>query len=452
MKPTAVSTQPVVKRLKNFSEVELAFSKRIAVEEARKFPQSHNPSSQPKCPLGINILEFVRLLREGEVHEAYKKIREDNCMPAVCGRLCPASCEEEFVIAGKKMPIDVRALERFAADYGRPKFLGREKLTCAKQSVAVIGSGPAGLSAAAVLAKELYCVTVYESLPLLGGVLRYGIPEFRLAKSVLDAEIGQIKDLGVEFFTDVTIGRNISIDELFRKGFSAVVLSVGKSHPKFLDLPGTDAQGVFYAQELLIKLNFSQDLFVQEFGQRIGQKVLVLGHSTTALDCARVCRRLGRQVSVVFSGTESDIDAHRNDLVYSREEGVDFQTLMNPAAVKVDGSGRVSGLTCGKMDFAEKDGQWVLMPVPGVEEVLDADTIIIAQGSNVNPQAKKMLPGLKFNSDGTVWLDEETGQTSVPKVFAAGDLVDGREHVLNALISGKWAAEQVMKFLKGQKT
>jgi len=205
---------------------------------------------------------------------------------------------------------------------------------------------------------------------------------------------------------------------------------------------------VFYAQELLMKLNFSPDLFVQEFAPRIGQEVLVIGNKSDALDCARACRRLGRSVSIILSETEGEIDAHRHEVAYSREEGVDFQTLLRPEAIKVDGAGRVVGLTCRRMDFAEKNGRWVLTPVPGTEEALPADTVILAQGQEVNPQVKKMLPGLKFNTDGTVWLNEETGQTSVPKVFAAGDMVDGREHILDAMISGKWAAEQVIRFLK----
>jgi len=447
MKPTPVPVQPAAKRLKNFSEVETGFSKRVAVDEARKFPQSHIPSSQPKCPLGINILEFIRLLREGDMHGAYKKIREESCLPAVCGRLCLAPCEQEYVIGGKKMPIDVRALERFTADHGRPGFLGRDRLTCAKQPVAVIGSGPAGLSAAAILARELYCVTVYESLPQLGGILCYGVPEFRLPKSVLDAEIGQVRDLGVEFLTDVTIGANMTVDDLFAKGFSAVILAAGRSHPKLFDLPGTDAQEVFYAQEVLMKLNGSPDVFVREYGQKIGSRVLVIGSHGEALDCARACRRLGKQAAVVFPGTESDIEAHRNEILYSREEGVDFQTLLKPRAVELDNAGRVKGLTCGRMDFAEKNGQWVLMPVPGAEEVIPADTIILAQGHDVNARWKKSLPGLRFQTDKTVWTDATTGQTSVPGVFAAGDMAGAGGSILSAMISGKQAAGQVIRFL-----
>ncbi len=444
MKPTLVPTLPAAKRVNHFSEVELGFSKRVAVEEARKFPQSHVPSSQPKCPLGINILEFVRFLREGNVAEAYRRIRQHSALPGVCGRICLAPCEEEFSVGNKKIPIDVRALERFVADHGRPKFLGRDKLTCAKQRVAVIGSGPAGLSAAAVLARELYCVTVYESLPLLGGVLRYGIPEFRLPNNVLDAEISQIRDLGVEFVTNTVIGRNVMMDDLFEQGFSAVVLAVGKSHPKFLDIPGTDAQGVFYAQEILMGLNLSPEAFGREFGARLGKEVLVIGSQSIAVDCARACRRIGKQVSIVFAGTESEVDAHRNEIFYSREEGVGFQTLIKPLAIQVDLSGHVAGLTCIHMDFAEKNGQWILMPVPGSDEHLPADSVVIAQGQNVNPSIRGMLPGLKFNADGTVWIDEQTGQTSVSKVFAAGDMVDAKEHILDAMVCGKWAAEQVI--------
>lgn len=446
MKPIKIPTQPKDKRLKNFHEVELGFMKKVAIDEARKFPQSHDPSCQPKCPLGINILEFIRLLREGEVHEAYRKIREHSDLPGICGRICLAPCEEEFIIGGKRVPIDVRALERFVADHGRPKFFGRDKLTCAKERVAIIGSGPSGLSAAAVLARELYCVTVFESLPELGGVLRYGVPEFRLPKSALDAEISQIRDLGVDFEVNMTFGQNFSYQDLLDQDFSTVLLAVGKSYPKFLDLPGTDAQGVFYAQELLLKLNFVQQSFESEFNRKLGEKVLILGDQGLALDCARVCRRLGKNVKMVFSRTVDDLDIHRNEFDYANEEGVEFQIMMAPKAVKVDEKNMVVGLECSKMDFAEQNGQWVLMPVPESETVLEADSIIVANGYKVNPALKRMLPDLKFRRDGTVWIDEETGQTSIEKVFAAGDLVDPREHILDSIVAGKWAAEQIIKF------
>ncbi len=447
MKPTPVSLQAVKKRLKNFSEVEIGFSKKVAIDEARKFPQSHVPSCQPKCPLGIDILEFVRLLREGDVNEAYKKIRERSDLPGVCGRICLAPCEEEFIVAGKKTPIDVRALERFVADHGRPKIFGRQKLTCAKQRVAVIGSGPAGLSAAALLARELYCVTVFESLPLLGGVLRYGIPEFRLPAGVLDAEIDQIRDLGVDFQANTVIGQTLTIDDLFKQGFSAVLLTVGKSYPQFLDLSGSDSPGVFYAQELLLKLKFNPAVFAHEFGGKLGRKVLIIGNGGLALDCARVCRRLDKEVSIVFPGTEEELGIHRNELAQACEEGVALETMVVPLAVETDDRDQVTGLKCRRMDFADKDGQWKLVPVPQSEMTIKADSIMIAKGCRVNPALKKMLPGLRFNKDGTVWLDGKTGQTFVPRVFAAGDLVDGREHVLDAMVSGKWAAEQIKAFL-----
>lgn len=447
MQPIMISKQSIGKRLKDFQEVELGFSKRVAIDEARKFPQSHDPSCQPKCPLGVQILEFVRCLREGQIHDAYKKIRENNDLPGICGRICLAPCEEEFIVGGKKMPIDVRALERFASDHGRPKIFGRDKLTCAKERVAIIGSGPAGLSAAAVLARELYCVTVFESLPLLGGVLRYGVPEFRLAKNNLDVEIDQIRDLGVDFQANTTLGTNVTFAQLMEQGFSSVLLAIGKSHPKFLDLPGTDAQGVFYAQEILLRLNFSESVFRQEFGGKLGKKVVIVGNQNMALDCARACRRLGKDVSMVFTGTDEDLDVHRNELSYGKEEGVDFQTMMTPLFVDVDERGNVQGLKCQKMDFAERNDQWMLMPVPGEEYLIEADSVIIAKGFEINPLLKRIFPDLKFNKDGTVWIDEKTGKTSVEKVFAAGDLIDPREHILDSMVSGKWVAEKIIQAL-----
>ncbi|MEW5895854.1 MAG: FAD-dependent oxidoreductase [Candidatus Omnitrophota bacterium] len=448
MKVKFVPTQSLTKRLKNFYEVELGFSKKVAVDEARKFPQSNLPSCQPKCPLGINILEFIRFLREGDVGQAYKKIREQNSLPAICGRLCQAPCEEDFVIGNKKVPIEVRALERFVADYGRPKMFGRERLTCAKKRVAIVGSGPAGLAAAAMLGKDLFCVTVFESLPLLGGVLRYGIPDFRLPESILDAEIDQIRDLGVELKTNVTIGLTPSFEQLFTEGFSVILIAAGRSRPKFSGLPGLDAAGVFYAQELLMALKFFPDVFKKKFNEKLGQKVLIIGTQSAALDCARACRRLGKRVEIVFPGTIEDLDVHRNELKYGKEEGVELQPMTKPVGIEVDDSGMIKGVRCKRMDFAEKNGEWVLTPVPDGEVELQADSVVIADKNMVSSLIKRVLPDLKFNKDGTVWIDERTGETSIPRIFAAGDMVVGGEHILDAMVSGKRAAEHISGFLK----
>jgi len=452
MKPPQTSAQSVEKRFKNFREVDPGLSRRQAVDEARNFPQSHDPSCRPKCPLGVNIPEFVRLLREGQVSDAYKKIREANMLPGVCGRLCLAPCEEEFVIGGHKMPVDIRALERFVADHGRPKFFRRDKLTCAKQRIAVIGSGPSGLGAAAVLAQELYCVTVFESQPFAGGVLRYGIPEFRLPAAILDAEISQIRDLGVEFRMNETLGRNFSIEDLSAQGFAAVLLAMGRPSPVLTDIPGHDARGVFYAQELLLKLSWSEHLFAQEFSGRLGSHVLVVGDQDMALDCARACRRIGKDVGLVFSGTEEDLDTHRVELGHCKDEGVILHMMLKPLQIEMDESGRITGLRCRKMDFAERNGQWVLMPVPGTEQFLMADAVVIAGRRGVAPALRKIFPDLKIHKDQTLRVDEDTGQTSVSGVFAAGDLIDARGHILDAMASGIWAAQQIIQYLNNKKS
>jgi len=452
MKPATTSAQSVEKRLKNFREVDSGLSKRQAIEEARNFPQSHDPSCRPKCPLGVNIPEFVRLLREGQISDAYKKIREANMLPGICGRLCLAPCEEEFVIGGRKMPVDIRALERFVADHGRPRLFGRDKLTCAGQRVAVIGSGPSGLSAAATLARDLYCVTVFESQPLPGGVLRYGIPGFRLPVSVLDAEISQLRDLGVQFRMNETLGCNVCVSDLQRQGFAAVLLATGRPAPALADIPGDDAQGVFYAQELLLKLSWSEDIFVQEFSKKLGDSVLIVGGQDMALDCARACRRIGKHVGLVFAGTEEDVNAHRVELEHCKEEGVILHMMLKPLKVEMNDKGGATGLRCRKMDFAERSGQWVLMPVPGAEQVLSADAVVIAGRRSISPALRKIFPDLKILKDQTVHVDEQTGLTSLPGVFAAGDLIDAREHVLDAMTSGVWAAQQIIQYCQSDKS
>ncbi|MFP4472909.1 MAG: FAD-dependent oxidoreductase [Candidatus Omnitrophota bacterium] len=454
MKPTPVPAQSPAKRLRNFQEVELGFSKRTAVDEARKFPQSHVPTFQPKCPLGINILEFVRLLREGDIPEAYKKIREASDLPGICGRVCRAPCEADFVIGGKKVPLDVRALERFVADNGRPKFFGRDNLTCSRERIAVIGSGPAGLSAAALLAKQHYCVTIFESLPQPGGVLRYGLPEFRISRPALDAEISQIRDLGVDLQTDCHFGRTITPDDIFEEGYAALLLAVGRSRPSLQSIPGSDARGVIYANELLMNLNCEEQNFHHSFARRLGEKISVLGDQALALDCARICRRLGKDVRLVCEGAEDSLDAHRNDIEYARQEGVLFETLSRAKEICVSSSGEVSGVRVIRMDYAdpEANGQWVLVPAPDSETVLEADTVIVAKGHEVSKTIQRAVQGLKMNEDGTIRLDEDTGQTSVPRVFAAGDCADPQQHVLDAMVCGKWAAERIMAFLAGTDT
>ncbi len=449
MQTTPIPIQDCEKRLKNFREVELGFLKKTAIEEARRFPQSRVPGRQPKCPLGIDILEFVRFLREGETSEAYEKIREKNDLPGVCGRICSAPCEEDFVVGGKQMPIDVRALERFAADHGRPRFFAKKQCEPQGVMVAIVGSGPAGLSAAALLARAGFRVTVFESLPHLGGILRYGVANMRLSSDVLNAEIEVIRGLGVQFQTNCCIGRTVTLEELSEQGFAAVLLAVGRQYPAPLKDPGMDAHHVICASEVLLKLGASQKNFVMEFQRRLGQQIVVIGDHELALDCARACLRLeGKQVTMVFPRAEEDLFCHRNEVEQARAEGVIFEAMTQFQNVCLNDQGDVCAVECSRMDYAEQEGQWIVMPVPDSEVKIAADTVIMTQGQTVNPDVKNISPQIKLSRSGFLNANLETACV-YQNVFAAGHAVIPQDGIVYAMRSGRHAAEKMIDFLSG---
>ena len=449
MKTTPIPVQNCEKRLKNFSEVELGFSKKIAVDEARLFPQSSSPGRQPRCPLGIDILGFVRCLREGEISAAYDKIREKNELPGVCGRVCSAPCEEDFIIGGKQMEVDVRALERFAAVHGRPRLFRRKQYEQQGAMVAVVGSGPAGLSAAACLARSGFRVTVFESLPQLGGMLRYGVAGFRLSKDILNAEIEMIRDLGVQFQANCCIGRTVTLEELYQQGFAAVLLAVGRQYPAPLKDQGTDAHHVICASEVLLKLGASEENFIREFQHRLGHTIVVIGDHELALDCARACRRLkDKKVKLVFARTEEDLLCHRNEIEQAKAEGVEFEAMMHFQKVCLSDDGDVCGIQCGRMDYADQDGQWRLMPVPDSQVVVEADTVIMTRGQTVNQDIFKISSFAKLTREGFLAVDPETSRVH-DNIFAAGHAVMAQDGIVYAMRSGVHAAEKIIEFLSG---
>ncbi len=450
MKTVPIPIQDCEKRLKNFREVELGFSKKITVDEARRFPQSRVPGRQPRCPLGIDILEFVRFLREGDVGAAYEKIRECNDLPGICGRICSAPCEEDFVVGGKQMPIDVRALERFAADHGRPRLFSRKRFEPQGAMVAIVGSGPSGLTAAAHLARCGFRVTVFESLPHLGGTLRYGVASFRLSKEALNAEIEMIRDLGVRFLTNCCIGRTLTLEELAEQGFAAVLLTVGRQYPAPLKEAGADAQHVLCASEVLLKLGASEKNFVREFQNRLGRQIVVIGDHELALDCARVCLRLeGKKVKFVFPRTEEDLLCHRNEVEQARAEGLEFEAMTQFQKVRLNDQGDVCGIECSRMDYADHEGQWTLMPVPNSETTIAADTVIITHGQTVNPDVKYISPQVKLTRDGFLSADIETACVH-QNIFAAGHAVIPQDGIVYAMRSGRRAAEKIVDYLSGE--
>ncbi len=445
MKGSSMSVQETRKRIRNFHPVELGFSRKVAIDEARQFPQSHIPSCQPRCPLGIDILEFVRLLREGDVTQAQAKIAEANELPSICGRVCMAPCEGGLAIGGKREALDVRALERFAADHGGGPVPSFKRNVLSGPRVAVIGSGPAGLSAAGRLARKNFQVTVFESLPQPGGMLRYGIPEFRLAKSVVDGEIRRLERLGVVFVVNCPIGSVRTLDDLREEGYTAAVLAPGRLCVQPSTVAGSDAQHVFYTEEVMLKLGVSREAFEAGFRQALGDRVVVVGRDYSALDAARSCVRLGKKVSLVFAGQEDDFRARSSDLVYAREEGVALESMAQFHHVVVAADGSVKGAAASRMDYADKGGTWVAVPVPHSQFEIPADSVILSSMRRVHPQIQAMLPGALWHRDGSV---EVAGArvNGIP-VVAAGAMAVADDGIVDAIRSGQEAAQRVVDIL-----
>ena len=449
MPESQVSTLPLNKRLKNFNEVALGFPKKTAVEEARRCPQYNDPEHLPECPLGVDILGFIRFLREGNFSAAFKKIREHNDLPAVCGRICQAPCEQAFIRGENEAVISVRALERFAADHGRERSFNRRPVERKGKKVAVIGSGAAGLTAAARLAGKNYQVCIFEALPLPGGTLRYGVPHFRLPKDVLNAEIEEIRWQGVEFRTGSPVGETVPIQDLFNEGYQAVLLAVGRNGGIVPFIPGTHWGGVYSSGELLLQANLLKPGHLKSRAPlRIGRKVVVIGSDSEALDCARVCRRMGAEVTLIFPKTEEEMNVHPRDRIHSQEEGIKVEILTQPVAILAADGASVSGIQCTRMDYAdpEGNGQWRVIPVPDSEFIIDADTVIFAR-REAQDGCRMEFSNIYREKSGAVWLDPSTGMTSVKAIFAAGEVAGCDPQLAAVMASGKKAAEDIHRFL-----
>ncbi|MDP3731429.1 MAG: NADPH-dependent glutamate synthase [Candidatus Omnitrophota bacterium] len=459
-----VPQQPAKERVKNFFEVALGFSKEEAEEESRRCLQCKDPVCIKGCPVEIDIPAFIKLIKEGKRKEALAKIKEKNNLPAVCGRVCPQEdqCEAVCVLNKKKVPINIGALERYAADYELvhspqstvhtnkvPSTIDHRPST---HNVAVVGSGPAGLTCAADLAKMGYEVTLFESLHLAGGVLMYGIPEFRLPKKIVQNEVDYIKNLGVDIKTDTLIGNTYSIDDLSKEGFKAIFVATGAGLPQFLGIPGENLGRVYSANEFLTRANLMQAYKFPEYATpiNIGKKVAVIGAGNVAFDCARVALRLGKEVVLVYRRTENEMPARREEIENAKDEGTLFKLLTQPVRIIDDRKGFVGGLECIGMELGEPDASGRRRPVAikGSNFVLDVDTAIVAIGQNPNPLLPKVTPGLKTNKDGTICVDKNF-MTSIPGVFAGGDIITGADTVISAMGAGKKAAISIDKYIKG---
>jgi len=427
----------------------LGFNKKIAQDEARRCPQCAVATCLPGCPLGIDIPGFIRLLREGDTGLALERIKKENPFPSICGRICPAPCEEACVFNADGHPIAIRALERFAADFGSVK---PEKASQAPRGkkVAIIGSGPSGMSAAYYLARMNFSVTIFEAAHEPGGLLRYAIPEFRLPQKVLDEQFALLRSLGVEFQTDVVLGRTLMLDELFMRGFSAVLLAIGASLPLFSDLPGSSLGGVYYDMEFMYRLhsaNKDNALVTARQQHLITAKTIVVGRGPSAFDAARLSLRLGSETHLVFEGFEEQTGVSADILKESREEGLEIHS-MRALEMVGDEHGFVQGVKCRKLDIVDgKDG--LTLEVSNDEPVvLEGQTVIIANGQRPNNFLKQVLPQLKWDEDGSLWANEQTGMTSMEKIFGTGSVMTAGGSVVQAIAGGKTAAQKIIQYLE----
>lgn len=462
-------TVPVLKqdpkeRIHNFNEVVLGYSEEQAVAEAERCIQCPKPQCIQGCPVGVDIPGLIKEIREKNFDEAIRIIKEKNSLPAICGRVCPQETQcQKFCVLGKKgEPMAVGRLERFVADYElqrgvtvppRPKSSTRGK-------VAVVGSGPAGLTAAADLAKLGHEVVIFEALHALGGVLVYGIPEFRLPKKIVQAEVDYVKKLGVDAKTDHMIGRLYTIDELFERGFDAIFIGTGAGLPRFMRIPGENLCGIYSANEFLIRVNLMKAYMFPEYDTpiRVGKKVAVIGGGNSAMDSARSALRLGAdEVWIVYRRSRAEMPTRLEEVENAEEEGIEFKLLTNPVRFLGDQRGWVTGMECIKMQLGEPDesGRRRPIPIKGSEFVIDVDTVIVAIGNTPNPIIQQTTKGLQTTRWGTIVIDEETGKATKEGVYAGGDIVSGVATVISAMGAGKKAAkaihEHLMKKVKAKK-
>lgn len=449
-------------RAKNFDEVTLGYSAETAIEEAKRCLNCKNPLCRQGCPVEVNIPAFIRHIKEGAFEDALTEIKTVNSLPAVCGRVCPqeGQCEKHCVLAKRGDSVAIGRLERFVADYGMEKGETVEQIAYAAdaQKVAIVGAGPAGLAAAGDLAKMGYQVTIFEALHTAGGVLSYGIPEFRLPKDkIVKTEIDNLRKMGVKIEVNAVVGKVITIDELMEEeGYEAVFIATGAGLPHFMRIPGENLNGVYAANEFLTRCNLMKAYKFPNHATPlyVGKNVAVVGGGNVAMDAARTALRLGAEhVYIVYRRSEAELPARLEEVHHAKEEGIDFKLLNNPVAVVGDDQGWVKGLRCIQMELGEPDASGRRRPVAieGSEFELPVNTVVIAIGQGPNPLVQSTTPGLETNKHGNIIADEETGATSKPGVFAGGDIVTGAATVILAMGAGKKAAAAIDQYLKDKR-
>ncbi|MCR1897647.1 NADPH-dependent glutamate synthase [Irregularibacter muris] len=451
LKKVPISERNPQVRNKNFLEVVLGYTEASAIEEAKRCLQcKHKPCVQG-CPVNVKIPEFIKLVAEGDFQGAYHKIKETNSLPAVCGRVCPQEnqCEGLCVRGKKGEPVGVGRLERFVADWYMEN-VQEEKIDIQPngKKVAIVGSGPAGLSCAGDLAKMGYEVTIFEAFHTPGGVLVYGIPEFRLPKEIVNKEVQSLQNLGVTIKNNMVIGRIYSIDELIEEDFEAVFVGTGAGLPNFLNIPGENLNGVYTANEFLTRVNLMKAYKFPEYDTpiRIGKKVAVIGGGNVAMDAARSAKRLGaEEVYIIYRRSEEEMPARLEEVHHAKEEGIIFKLLVNPTEILGTEDGWVEAIKCIDMELGQPDDSGRRRPVPkeGSEHQLEVETVIIAIGQSPNPLIKSTTKGLKTQKWGGILVEEETGATNKPGVYAGGDAVTGAATVILAMGAGKTAARAI---------
>ncbi|MPL93760.1 Glutamate synthase [NADPH] small chain [bioreactor metagenome] len=438
-------------RIADFNEVDLGLSKEEVIAEAKRCIQCKKPKCISGCPVGIDIPAFIQAIADEKFQDAADIIKKDNMLPAVCGRVCPqeTQCQGQCILGKKDLPISIGQLERFVADFERKK--GAKCPQCAPatgKKIAVVGSGPAGLACAAELARRGHSVTVFESLHEAGGVLMYGIPAFRMPKDIVQYEIDQVKKLGVEIKTNHIVGRSVSVEELL--AYDAVFLGTGAGLPYFMCIPGENLPGVYSANEFLTRVNLmgANKFPENDTPVKVGKKVVVVGGGNVAMDAARVARRMGAEVTLMYRRGEADMPARLDEVRHAKEEGIIFMTATNPVAILGENN-TVSGVLAVKMELgtAGDDGRCSFYPIEGSEFAVEADVVVEAIGQGPNPLLLRMLPDLTRNRNGSVAVNC-LGETSIPKVYAGGDVATGAATVILAMGTAKDAAVAIDKMLR----
>jgi len=447
-------------RMHNFSEVALGYREEQALAEASRCIICPNPKCVKGCPVELDIPAFIKLIQEKKYDESIRKVKEKNSLPAICGRVCPQEdqCQKLCVMGIRGQPVSIGRLERFVADLELQKGVTVPSVSNSTgRKVAIIGAGPAGLTAAAELAKLGHKVVVFEALHLGGGVLMYGIPEFRLPKRIVQAEVDYIKKLGVEIRTDAMIGRTFTIDELFKKGYDAVFIGTGAGLPQFLGILGENLGGIYSANEFLIRSNLMKSYRFPEYDTpiRVGKHVAVIGGGNVAMDAARCALRLGaEQVCIVYRRSREEMPARLEEIENAEEEGITCKFLANPVKFAGDEKGWVKAMECIAMELGEPDDSGRRRPVPikGSEFIMDVDTVIVAIGRTPNPIIQRTTKGLETTKWGTIVADPQTGKTNLKGVFAGGDIVTGEATVIEAMGAGKRAARIIHDYLMKKTT